>query len=136
MIGLPPTDQKNHENQTINAQQEKSKPASEQRKFLSSLLIALFGVMWFWIGSVSALDTYFIVKFRSTLHETEENPVGRLLLELDGWDVSLFVGTKMLGTIMVLGVLALLYGWDRRFAFTITGVLCVMQGLLLFYILS
>ena len=66
------------------------------------------------VGSVSMYDIYLTVKYAESLAQLEVNPVGRWLMNLDHLemkqipDVTLFVGCKAMGTILVLIVLSVL----------------------------
>ena len=47
--------------------------------------------MWYLIGFISAIDVYYAIKWRETLPELEENPIGRMLIKYDANDISLFI---------------------------------------------
>ena len=96
-----------------------------------------FAGLWLFIGTVSAFDTYLTVKFQESLKYQEINPLARMLLQLNGWDASLLIGTKFLGSIVVLGVLTALHLTDRRLGFVIAAAIASFQlGLLGFLILA
>ena len=61
--------------------------------------------MWLIIGLISAVDVYYAIKFQKTLESMEENPIGLYLIELSNGDISLFMGLKVSGTVLVLGFL-------------------------------
>lgn len=61
--------------------------------------------MWLTIGLVSAVDVFYAIKFQKSLMELEENPVGLHLLQISNGDISLFMGLKVAGTVLVLGFL-------------------------------
>ena len=61
--------------------------------------------MWLIIGLISAVDVYYAIKFQKTLESMEENPIGLHLIELSNGDISLFMGLKVSGTVLVLGFL-------------------------------
>lgn len=97
----------------------------------------LFAMCWVFIGAVSCFDAYLIVKFKDTLPMMELNPLGSLLLELDGGEPSLFVAAKFLGTMLVLGILFALRQKNRRMAGITAGSIAVFQfGLLMFLTVS
>ena len=48
----------------------------------------IYAIGWLFVGLVSAYDTYWIVKNRDILLKVEKNPLGILLIKLDGGDVS------------------------------------------------
>jgi hypothetical protein len=104
---------------------------SEGLKAISLKLI--FALQWLVIGAISSYDCYLSIKFQDQLHHNEMNPLGKLLLDLDGGNVALFMGLKFFTTIIVLGVLVLLY--DRKPGLAhkvITPVLLFQVCLLLF----
>src|SRR5262249_50731939 len=45
---------------------------------------ALFVALWLFLIFVSVFDGYLILRFRDELHKTELNPLGRLLIQLNG----------------------------------------------------
>ena len=97
----------------------------------------LFAALWIFIGLVGALDTFLTVKYRVVLPGLEENPIGNFLIRLDGQDVSLFVGCKMAGTIVALGVLAWVGMHCRKsFALAIIGPVALAQATLIVYLFS
>ena len=61
--------------------------------------------MWYIIGFISAIDVYYAIKFSKTLPDMEQNPFGRYLIEITCGDISLFIGCKVAGTVIVLGIL-------------------------------
>jgi hypothetical protein len=96
-----------------------------------------FAGLWVFIGLVGAVDTYLTVKYRAVMPAVEENPVGKWLMRLDGQDVSLFVGCKMGGTILALGVLAGIGLHCRReFALSVIVPVALGQMTLVVYLFS
>jgi len=61
--------------------------------------------MWYIIGFISAVDVYYATKWSETLPELEQNPIGRMLIKYNSDDISLFMGLKVAGTVLVLGIL-------------------------------
>jgi hypothetical protein len=61
--------------------------------------------MWFIIGFVSAFDVFCAIKYQKTLLSLEENPLGRYLIRASNGDISLFMGLKVAGVVLVLGFL-------------------------------
>lgn len=57
-----------------------------------------------------------------------------MILASDGWEVSRFVGLKMFGTILVLGIVICLFKRDAKHGLVIIGTLAIFQALLLFYL--
>jgi hypothetical protein len=86
------------------------------------------------IGLVSAFDTYLTVKFQECLVSFEINPLAVMLLRLDDWDPSLLIGMKFLGSIVVLGFLAVLHLHNRRLGLMVTSGLASFQLWLLGYL--
>ena len=97
----------------------------------------LFAGLWVFIGLVGAVDTFLTVKYRVVMPAVEQNPVGNFLIRLDGQDVSMFVGCKMAGTILALGLLAWIGLHCRRpFALAIIIPVAVAQLTLVVYLFS
>ncbi len=86
------------------------------------------------IGLVSSIDTALAVKYAPSLHHDEMNPLALQLIAPG--DVSLLVGVKMYGTLLVLYTLVLLHHRWRRAAMTAAGVLAAFQGWLLVYLFT
>ena len=109
----------------------------DQKKFdiKSNTNIILFSICWLFIGAVGSLDTHLTVKLRDGLEENEINPVARMILWVDNWDVSLFVGIKMFSTIIVLGMLIWFFK-HTKYGSIIVVTVAIFQLLLLFYLLS
>ena len=74
-------------------------------KGYSPYLTYLFNKMWLIIGLVSAIDVFYAIKYQETLIVLEENPIGLHLIEISNGDISLFMGLKVAGTVLVLGFL-------------------------------
>lgn len=82
--------------------------------------------LWLFIGVVAAYDVYLSIKYQEVLQYQELNPLGRWLLKLDGGSVAVFMGCKFLGTLVVLGVIQLLYFYRRHLGLTVaTAMACV-----------
>lgn len=93
--------------------------------------LCCFTVSWIVIGLIAAYDTYLTVRFQDTLVFMERNPIGRWLIAVDDGSVALFVGAKVLGTIVVLGAILLLYSQRSRFGLIVSsGVAACQIGLL------
>ena len=93
-----------------------------------------FAALWLAIGFISAIDLYWAVKNQHVMLENEENPVGRYLIRLDDGSVALFMGVKMAGTILSLGVLVFLYHYKKLYAWLSIISLTVAQFFLLHYL--
>ena len=102
----------------------------------SSYLTLWFNIMWLTIGWISAVDVYYAIKFQKTLVLMEENPVGLHLIEISNGDISLFMGLKVAGTVLVLGFLQnYFYLSDcKRLIVRITFGVTLFQLWLLYYL--
>jgi hypothetical protein len=97
----------------------------------------LFPGLWMFIGLVSAFDTYLTVRFQESLRHLELNPMARMLLQLDGWDPSLLVGLKGLGTLLSLGFVGALHWRNRQMGTLVAGGVAFFQfGLLCYLVLG
>ena len=101
-----------------------------------------FTLSWLFVGFVSAYDAFLIVRYQDVIHDSEMNPVGRYIMNLeyrvpisDTRGVAKFLGFKFAGTIIVLGVLTLLYLWSERIGLTIAGALTAFQACLAAFLL-
>tara|TARA_R110000824_G_scaffold395873_1_gene596917 strand:+ start:9521 stop:10030 length:510 start_codon:yes stop_codon:yes gene_type:complete len=94
----------------------------------------IYGLLWFSIGLISAVDIYWSIVLQDVLVETELNPLGKILIERDGGSVALFMFCKVVGLIVVLGLLIILYHYKKRIAWlSISGVF-IFQVWLLWYL--
>jgi hypothetical protein len=91
----------------------------------------VFAGMWLTIACVSAFDSYLTVRYCDELYFQEINPIARFLLDINNWEPSLLIGWKFLGTILVLGIVAVLYTHHRRIGLAVTGALASLQLVLL-----
>ena len=89
--------------------------------------VFVFAQLWVFIGMASAVDVYVSIKTQEYLYEMEMNPIGRFLIEADKGDIALFMGTKVAGTVVALGILILLYQFKRKWAWYSIWSLSVMQ---------
>ncbi len=96
----------------------------------------LFCFQWLTIGFISAYDLYLALKYKNLMYEGELNPICRKVMELDDWDLSVFAGFKMAGTILALGILALAYNLRPRIAKPAIWALFIFQIILLFILHS
>ena len=93
-----------------------------------------FATQWLIIVCISAYDLYLAVKYSADLYSVELNPLGRYLIELGGGDVSLFMGVKLAGTGVALGLLALTYRANKKIAHAIIFPIALLQILLIAYL--
>jgi uncharacterized membrane protein len=96
---------------------------------------ALFVTLWLFLIFVSVFDGYLCVRFRHELHKTELNPVGRLLIQLNGGQVWLMLVAKFLGTVAAATIVLLIYGRHPRLGLAIAGALATLQLALLMFLL-
>jgi hypothetical protein len=100
----------------------------------------VFAVLWLFVGTSSTLDAALTIHYAPGLDE--QNPEARALIREEPdpagpWfvhrDLSLLIGVKMLGTLLVLGVLVLLYRrWPFHAQLVVTGLSVFQIGLLLY----
>lgn len=90
--------------------------------------------MWLSIGAVSAIDVYWSIKLKELLYETELNPIGKWIMYMDGGDVSLFMGLKVFGTVLVLGVLFYAFVRNRKMAWILIIPIFIFQVALLAFL--
>jgi len=95
-----------------------------------------FCFQWLTIGFISSYDLYLALKYRDYMYEGELNPISREIMELDNWDLSIFSGVKMAGTILALGILALAYNLKLKITQPIIWALFIFQIILLFILHS
>ncbi|MFM8583005.1 MAG: hypothetical protein ACKOFW_16105 [Planctomycetaceae bacterium] len=96
--------------------------------------LLLFGLLWLIIGGVSAIDTYLTVRDQESLFYLELNPIARWLLEWHDWNPATLVGLKFLGSMAVLGVLAVGFLREPRRTLVVAGSLAVLQSALLLFL--
>jgi hypothetical protein len=84
-----------------------------------------------WIAGVSVHDAVLVVVHHNLISQTEQNPVGRWLIDVQG-DIWLFVSLKLAGTAVVCTVLVRLYRYRHRLAFVVAlAVACFQLWLLI-----
>lgn len=93
-------------------------------------------IQWLSVGLISAWDCFLAIRLRNVLSEAEQNPLGRLLIWLDGDDVSFLALWKFTGTILVLGIFILLYERIGSMVHWIMTPIFILQLCLLFYLSS
>jgi hypothetical protein len=95
----------------------------------------LFVVFWLFVIFVSVYDGYLVLQFRHLLHQTELNPLGRLLIQLNGGQVWLLLAAKFVGTVAAATVALLVYGRRPRAGLTVASALAGLQLCLLLFLL-
>tara|TARA_R100000008_G_C3548085_1_gene148709 strand:+ start:405 stop:908 length:504 start_codon:yes stop_codon:yes gene_type:complete len=94
----------------------------------------IYGFLWISIGFISAIDVYWSIVLQDVLIDTEVNPIGRYLIRASDGQVALFMLCKVMGLVVVLGVLTILYNYKRKLAwYAILGV-AAFQFWLLWYL--
>jgi hypothetical protein len=98
-------------------------------------LMALFAALWLFVIFVSVFDGYLVVRYRHELLRTEMNPLGRLLIQINGGQVWLLLAAKFLGTVLAATSVLLIYGRWPRVGMTVAGVVAALQLCLLLFLL-
>lgn len=86
------------------------------------------------IAVVSLYDTYLIIAHGEGLRMMEQNPFGRWLLEVNNYDVGVFVRSKLAGTLIVLSILIAMYRARSRFVFPVSTSVASGQVMLFVYL--
>lgn len=94
----------------------------------------IFAFFLLFIGGVSSFDVFLTVDLQDQLRATELNPVARAILSYDNWDVARFVGLKMFGTILVLGISICLFCKNKSLGLFVSGTLTIFQACLLLFL--
>jgi hypothetical protein len=95
----------------------------------------LFVALWLFVIFVSVFDGYLVVRFRDELHNTELNPLGRLLIQLNGGQVWLLLAAKFAGTVAAATLVLLIYGRWPRVGMAVAGIIASFQLCLLLFLL-
>ena len=96
---------------------------------------AFFIALWLFVIFVSVFDGYLALRFRHELHRTELNPVGRMLISLNGGQVWLLLAAKFAGTVAAATLVLLIYGRWPRIGLIIATIIACLQLCLLVYLL-
>ena len=91
-------------------------------------------VNFLWILLVSLVDHYLTIKLQDIILESEQNPMGKFLIQRDG-GVALFMTTKMLCLWIIFFILLSIYRDSKIKAYICVTALSVVQLLLVFYFL-
>ena len=94
----------------------------------------IFGVAVLFIAAVSVHDAALVVLNEQVIADTEQNPMGRWLIQRDGGRVWLFVAVKLLGTAIACAALVALYQSWRTAALAASASLAGFQLWLLLYL--
>jgi len=87
-----------------------------------------------WIAAVSTHDAVLIVVHHNLIRQTEQNPLGRWLIEAQGGEVWLFLSLKIAGTAAVCTTLVGLYHCRYRYTLVVAGGVACFQLLLLIHL--
>jgi hypothetical protein len=83
---------------------------------------ACLWALWLFIGFVSAYDCYLTLKYAVSLNHLEQNGIAASIMSLDPSiqvqldSVALFCGLKCGGTVLVIGLLSLLFNYKREWS--------------------
>lgn len=94
----------------------------------------LFLAMWLFSACVEARDIYYLVECQNIVHQTECNPIGRLLIWLGNGNVALFMSLKALGMALALAPLPPLLMHRRKLTWLFLSVLFTSRLILLIYL--
>jgi len=93
-----------------------------------------FAVLILFIAAVSVHDAALVAVNCDVIGDVEQNPIGRWLIQWNAGSVTLFIGTKLLGTALVCAVLASIYEYSRRVGMAVAFPLAIFQAGLLTYL--
>ncbi len=94
----------------------------------------LFVTAWLFIILVSAFDGHLFYQNRDVIGHFEQNPLGQLLLVINGGKVWLFLMLKLLGTILTSAILLVIYHRHKPLGLLIALSLASFQFGLLIYL--
>ena len=97
---------------------------------------ALYAMLWVFVGLVAATDVYWSIINQEQLYQIELNPLGKFILKVSSGDVAPFMGLKVAGTVIVLGVLTVMYNYKRQWAWICMIAMCVVQIFVLWMLLK
>tara|TARA_R110000751_G_scaffold188007_2_gene294112 strand:+ start:865 stop:1182 length:318 start_codon:yes stop_codon:yes gene_type:complete len=95
--------------------------------------ILLWGFIW--ILAVSMVDHYLAIKLQSVMLDFEWNPLGVLLIEIDGGSVALFMTIKMAFLWVIAALILKLYDYKKSYAYVAIATLSFVQLLLILFFL-
>jgi len=96
----------------------------------------IYGILWVFVGLVAAIDVYWSIINQEQLYQIELNPLGKFILKVSSGDVAPFMGLKVAGTVIVLGVLTVMYNYKRQWAWICMIAMCVVQIFVLWMLLK
>jgi hypothetical protein len=95
---------------------------------------SIFVGLWLFIVGVSVHDGYLVLSSRRVIAVTEQNPVGRWLLEISAGDVWVLLSVKAAGTMLAAALLWMLFWSHRRIGLTVCVALAAVQLTLLLWL--
>ena len=113
--------------------------SSTKNLFLSMKTIKydyFLAASFIWVWLVSMLDHYPTIKFQKTIIESEKNPFGLWLIEIDNGSVALFMTLKMMCLWIIAAIILCLYRTKKKMAYVSIIALSLTQLALLFYFLQ
>ena len=93
-----------------------------------------FFYLWLFIAAVSVHDGYLVALHRDVIGSTEQNPLGRYLIELNGGQIWVFLGAKAVGTVIGCGLMLMLHHLRPRLGLAVARPVAVLQLALLLYL--
>jgi len=98
---------------------------------------ATFFALWLFAIFVSVFDGYLALHYRSTLETDELNPVGQMLIALNGGQVWYLLAAKFAGTVIAASLVLLIHASHPRWSLPIAAAVAGSQlALLLFLLLA
>lgn len=93
-------------------------------------------ILWLWILSVSVYDGFCVLATRSTIEQSERNPVGRWLIRANSGDVWLLLAAKASGTVLAGTLLLWLHKKHPRTAWIACVNVACFQLILLYWLVA
>ncbi len=107
---------------------EPNSEPDQEMDFLRPAGRTWYTLMCTFVAAVSIYDAFLVVRFSDSIRQLEQNPLGRLLIEIDGGHVGLFITTKMIGTAAVVVSLVAIYMLRRRLAYPVASGVSLFQA--------
>lgn len=95
------------------------------------MLVCYLG-LWAFIAFVAAYDTYINICYPVTIF-TELNPIARLILDFNN-GFALLISLKLLGTSIVMSLLAIGYFYSKKHAYCVIIALALVQLAVLMFL--
>jgi hypothetical protein len=94
----------------------------------------VFALLWLSVIGISVHDGYLVLAHRTIIPVTELNPIGRLLMHVNGGDIWILLAIKALGTVCAAALLLVLYWTGSPFAWGACIATAGVQVLLLIFL--